>query len=103
MSQVSNVQAAAGLFIFTECMTRKEFTDKFNKTFDTKHDEIDFAITFNEWELAGVISRIHSKVDEDNTLYMPVVDDFNKVMISTFRRSINVEQSHIRAYWSSFR
>jgi hypothetical protein len=99
MSQVSNIQAAAGLFIFTECMTIKEFTDKFNRTFDTKHDEIDFHITFNEWILAGAISRLHSDLDEDKALYMPIVDKFNTVMVTSFRRAMQVEQSHSRTYW----
>jgi hypothetical protein len=99
MSKVSSLQKVAGLQIFNESLTRKEFTEKFNKAFDTNHDEMDFAVTFNEWELAGAISRLENC--EGEPLFMSISDRFEVIMQSYIRIALRVEASHTKAFWAS--
>lgn len=102
MSQVTVIQKAAGLFLFDQIMTVDEFVNLFNRTFGTNHDVLDFATTINEWRLAGVLQG----VDANDTCalgdqyYFPTLDKFVSVLTSTFKKAIEVEQSHNRAYWA---
>jgi hypothetical protein len=102
MAQITHIQKAAGLFLFDQIMTVDEFVNLFNRTFDTKHDVLDFATTINEWRLAGVLSGIESNDGKPlgEQVYFPILDNFVKVLTHAFKKSIEVEQSHIRAYWA---
>lgn len=102
MSQVTPIQVVAGMQLFGiyGCMTtRSEFTERFNKTFGTNHDEIDFAITFDELEEAGAISQFENTPEGSEPLFIAISDNFNEIMLSYIRKAMRVEASRTRAYW----
>lgn len=100
MSRVTVLQQVAGLQIFNESLTRSEFTRKFNKTYGTNHDEIDFALSFDEWEAAGAISKLEGCKVAGEPLYMSISDDFEQIMTSYIQKAMRVESAHTKAYWA---
>lgn len=102
MSQITHVQKAAALTILPGTFTVKEFTDKFNTTFDTKHDEWDFTALIHEWELSGIVKRLCTRTERtDEAIFISVDSHIFGEQIRTLKKAIEVEQSHIKAYWAN--
>lgn len=99
MSQITHVQKAAALVILPGCFTIKEFTDKFNRTYETKHDEWDFTSLIHEFELGGVVKRLCTRTERtDEAIFISVDNQIFGEQVRTLKKAIEVEQSHNRAY-----